>query len=141
MAFSLGKMHPLVLYHATFLNRMIRKVILNLIFEKLDVLFSTNYMTLKRFFIWQATLHWTMGFIYNMIFINPFVPNASFLYPLKTSENRKVKGWIVKDALGTNWLKRVFHTSTILVSAFSNESYKYEFTPFKLWTGMGKETR
>ena len=24
--------------------------------------------------------------------LNPFVPNAPFLYPLKTSENRKVQG-------------------------------------------------
>ena len=37
--------------------------------------------------------------------INPFIPNLPILYPLKTSENRKVfwcfqgveKGWIEKD--------------------------------------------
>ena len=27
--------------------------------------------------------------VQHYIFINPFVPNALFLYPLKTSENRK----------------------------------------------------
>ena len=36
--------------------------------------------------------------------INPFVPNAPFLYPLKTSENRKVE----KCAPGTNVLKGLF---------------------------------
>ena len=28
--------------------------------------------------------------IKRIVLINPFVPNAPFLYPLKTSENRKV---------------------------------------------------
>ena len=40
--------------------------------------------------------------------INPFVPNAHFLYPMKTSENRKVF-WrfqgVEKGALGMNGLK------------------------------------
>ena len=40
--------------------------------------------------------------------INPFVPNAPFLYALKTSENRKIF-WcfqeVEKSALGTNGLK------------------------------------
>ena len=39
--------------------------------------------------------------------INPFVPNAPFLYPLKTSENLRFfdvfRGWR-KSALGTNGL-------------------------------------
>ena len=34
--------------------------------------------------------------------INPFVPNATFLYPLKTSEN--FKGELGKGALGINGL-------------------------------------
>ena len=41
------------------------------------------------------------------IVFNPFVPNAPFLYPLKTSENRAVS-WcfqvVEKGALGTNGL-------------------------------------
>ena len=32
--------------------------------------------------------------------INPFVPNAPFLYPLKTSENRKVE----KRCTGSKWV-------------------------------------
>ena len=35
-----------------------------------------------------------------MLKVNPFVPNVPFLYPLKTSENRKVE----TGALGTNGL-------------------------------------
>ena len=42
--------------------------------------------------------------------INPFVPKAPFLYPLKTSENRKVL-WCFKGAekgcLGNEWVKRM----------------------------------
>ena len=34
--------------------------------------------------------------------INPFFPNAPFLYPLKTSENRKVFGGQRKGASETN---------------------------------------
>ena len=40
--------------------------------------------------------------------INPFVPNALFLYPLKTSENRKVF-WcfqgVEKGCIGNKWVK------------------------------------
>ena len=38
---------------------------------------------------------------------NVFVSNASFLYPLKTSESERVvkKGWWRNGALGTNGLK------------------------------------
>ena len=41
-------------------------------------------------------------------FINPFFPNASFLYPVKTSENRKVS-WCFqgeeKECIGNEWVK------------------------------------
>ena len=40
--------------------------------------------------------------------INPFVPNALFLYPLKTSENRKVFWcfWgVEKGCIGNKWVK------------------------------------
>ena len=43
-----------------------------------------------------------------LIYINPFVSNAPFLYPLKTSENRKVF-WcfqrVKKVCVGNKWLK------------------------------------
>ena len=39
--------------------------------------------------------------------INPFVPNASFLYPLKTTENYKVFWcfqWVEKRCTGNEWV-------------------------------------
>ena len=36
----------------------------------------------------------------NLLF-NPFVPNAPFLYPLKSSENRKVE----KGSIGSRWVQ------------------------------------
>ena len=44
-------------------------------------------------------------FVFN--YFNPFVPNSSFLYPLKTSENRKVL-WcfqgVEKGFIGNEWV-------------------------------------
>ena len=41
--------------------------------------------------------------------VNPFVPNPPFLYPLKTSENRKVF-WcfqgVEKGCIGNEWVKQ-----------------------------------
>ena len=48
--------------------------------------------------------------------VNPFVPNAPFLYPLKTSENRK---GVEKGCIGNKW-----------VNVFRNvETFLEEFTP------------
>ena len=45
---------------------------------------------------------------YSRIPFNPFVPNAPFLYPLKTSEKLSVflcfQG-VEKECIGNNWLK------------------------------------
>ena len=40
-------------------------------------------------------------------FFNPFVPNAPFLYPLKTSKNRNVFCFqeIEKWCIGNKWIK------------------------------------
>ena len=43
--------------------------------------------------------------LYTCSIINPFVPNASFLYPPKTSENCNVEKGYRKGALGTNGLR------------------------------------
>ena len=44
-----------------------------------------------------------------LFFINPFVPNVPFLYPLKTSENlavfRRFLG-LGKGCIGNKWVKR-----------------------------------
>ena len=40
--------------------------------------------------------------------INPFIPNAPFLYPLKTPENRKVFScdqWVEKGCIGNKWVQ------------------------------------
>ena len=48
---------------------------------------------------------------------NPFVPNAPFLYPLKTSENRKVflcfQG-VEKGCIGNKWVDEVLVNASIL---------------------------
>ena len=39
--------------------------------------------------------------------INPFVPDAAFLYPLETWENRKVFWWfqgVEKECVGNEWV-------------------------------------
>ena len=45
----------------------------------------------------------------NQKFINPFVPNASFLYPLKSSENRKILYFqgVEKGCIGNEWNKEL----------------------------------
>ena len=40
--------------------------------------------------------------------INPFIPNAPFLYPLKTPENNKVFScdqWVEKGCIGNKWVQ------------------------------------
>ena len=47
-------------------------------------------------------------FLFTTSSVNPFVPNAPFLYPLKTSENSKVfrcfEG-VEKRCIGNKWVK------------------------------------
>ena len=47
------------------------------------------------------------------ILFNPFFPNATFFYPLKTSENRKVfqcfQG-VEKGCIGKEWIKNKIST-------------------------------
>ena len=49
---------------------------------------------------------------------NPFVPNAPFLYPLKTTENRKVFWYfqgVEKGCIGNEWVKKgILKVSEIL---------------------------
>ena len=41
------------------------------------------------------------------LYVNPFVPNAHFLYPLKTSENCKIFCFheVEKGCIGNEWVK------------------------------------
>ena len=50
--------------------------------------------------------------------INPFVPNALFFYPLKTSENRRVFGCfqgVEKGCLGNEWVNSVFSICNVSI--------------------------
>ena len=52
-----------------------------------------------------------MKFTATLKWLNPFIPNAPFLYPLKTSDNRKVYWYfpgVGKGVLGTNGLIQLF---------------------------------
>ena len=43
-----------------------------------------------------------------IFYINPFVPNAPFLYPLKTSENlTDVFRGVGKECIGSKWVKMI----------------------------------
>ena len=61
------------------------------------VVFKSRFQSFSRvvFIALIYLLGWTFFFLSpcrnnSPIYFNPFVPNAPFLYPLKTSENRKV---------------------------------------------------
>ena len=57
-----------------------------------------------------------------MLLINSFVPNAPFLYSLKTSENRKAF-WrfqgVEKGCIGSKWV-RIEYDKTIAIAKISN---------------------
>ena len=56
--------------------------------------------------------------------LNPFVPNAPFFYPLKTSENRKVF-WCFqggeKGCLGNKWVKRPCFVNSFVINGITND--------------------
>ena len=50
--------------------------------------------------------------IFRKLSFNPFVPfvsNASFFYPLKTSENLTVFQGLEKECIGNDWVKTLKH--------------------------------
>ena len=63
---------------------------------------------------------------FNMIYINPFVPNAPFLYPLKISENLTVfwcfqeveKGWMGNKWVNTKQASLTYCVFLDIVSVF-----------------------
>ena len=63
--------------------------------------------------------------------LNPFVLNASFLYPLKTSENLTVFRGYRKGALGTNGLNFIFllQYSVLLSIQGFNTIIRVDFEP------------
>ena len=92
------------------------KLILNLIFLPLYIFWSEIIMPHyynKVFEQQQANqnLLSVVGSIPMLHVFNPFVPNASFLYPLKTSENITVFWcfqWVQKRCIGNKCVKSFF---------------------------------
>ena len=76
--------------------------------------------------------------ILHYLFVNPFVPNAPFLYPLKTSENRKVF-WcfqgVEKGCIENEWVKANFFSwrSSFLSSFFVLEWRKVAKLFLQFW--------
>ena len=68
---------------------------------------------------------------YSVFFINPFLPNAHFLYPLKTSENLMVF-WcfqgVEKGCIGNEWVNKKLHKYLTHSRSFS------QFTKTIYWT-------
>ena len=65
-----------------------------------------------------------------MFLINSFVPNAPFLYSLKTSENRKAF-WcfqgVEKGCIGSKWV-RIEYDKTIAIAKISNMHFSSRYT-------------
>ena len=62
--------------------------------------------------------------------VNPFAPNASFPYPLKTSENRKVFWYfqgVEKGFTGNEWVKRENEINKCkeIIETFNKEPVKF----------------
>ena len=67
------------------------------------------------------------------MYLNSFVPNASFLYPLKTSENLKFSDIFRrqrKDAVGTNGLNHFISLKScdVVMSSSTEGEYTFEYT-------------
>ena len=59
-------------------------------------------------------LKWSVICLWNLLrLFNPFVPNAPILYPLKTSENRKVFQGVEKGCIGNKWVKIQYRWSDL----------------------------
>ena len=91
-----------------------------------------------------------MVFYFINSLFSPFVPNAPFLYPLKTSENLAVF-WcfqgVEKGCIGNEWVKRKLMYKSKQVSIKISKISKFSFTfklnekkkvPLKMiWSGGG----
>ena len=68
-----------------------------------------NYGIVAGFFSHTLLLMCDFAISFSLKSINPFFPNAPFLYPLKTSENRKVFWcfqWVEKGCIGNKRVQR-----------------------------------
>ena len=63
--------------------------------------------------------------------VNPFVPNAPFLYPLKTSENRKVKKGCIgsREMVKKGCIEKEWVNSNISIQdCLLNETFFHSFS-------------
>ena len=115
------------------------------IFQKILSLESaTDAKIVKNFYCQIYVSKWQK-------YINPVVPNAPFLYPLKASENRKVfwcfqgveKGWIgnkrvkhIEGEKNPKWLW-FFHTFRNFTKSIFSENFKSSGQPLQKLRARG----
>ena len=97
---------------------------------------TSHWTYISYIFLLFLLLTWSkqMFAVFKPKVLNPFVPNAPFLYSLKTSEKRKVF-WcfekVEKGCIGSKWVKVIFWVVvTIIFKAL--EELKFT-TIFKRW--------
>ena len=97
---------------------------------------TSHWTYISYIFLLFLLLTWSkqMFAVFKRKVLNPFVPNAPFLYSLKTSEKRKVF-WcfekVEKGCIGSKWVKVIFWVVvTIIFKAL--EELKFT-TIFKRW--------
>ena len=67
--------------------------------------------------------------------VNPFVPSAPFLYPLKRLENRKVfscSQGVEKGCLGNKWINKRFSAKSFIINVGQCPEYVY-LPPLSHW--------
>ena len=67
---------------------------------------------------------------YQVVFINPFVPNAPFLYPLKISENLTFSN-VFRGCIGNKWVKEM-NLRLMFIKAFLRTCKLPRHFPMKL---------
>ena len=88
-------------------------MLLGMVFPKIcKMITPSSAVSLRRVWWWRI-LFWDQIEAY----VNPFAPSASLLYPLKTSENRKVF-WcfqvVKKGCIGNKWVNIVYVMRNII---------------------------
>ena len=91
---------------------------------------TSHWTYISYIFLLFLLLTWSkqMFAVFKRKVLNPFVPNAPFLYSLKTSEKRKVF-WcfekVEKGCIGSKWVKVIFWVVvTIIFKALEELKFK-----------------
>ena len=85
------------------------------------------------YFLLRNLLDWISIWFFYEIAFNLFVPNAPFLYPLKTSENREIflcfQG-VQKGCIGSEWIKHCLSKVVFLANSYPQKKKDKEFPIF-----------